>query len=402
MATRRSRSPHTGRRFRIRPVLAAVTGVCCGAVATMVALDPGTPSGQAFSASQAVRQEGPRPVPPPIERLPDVPGNAVPDSRDAAPAAPRQTGECTVDRLLVPSCGAWWGAAVSDFPQDQAVRDFEHKIGRPLAIYHDYHRGRKLFPTETDIAIAREPGRRRLLLLNWKPDDGESWAQVAAGSMDDHIDVLSRHIKRNFPERFWLAIHHEPEDEVRESPGSGYTATDFRNMFRHVVQRFRANGVDNAIFTVVFMAYSGYVIKPWYKKLYPGDDVVDWIGYDAYAFATTKTFSQLVDQAAPNEHKQGLEGFYRWSRRHFSDDKPMMLGEWGGSELSGDPGDKARLFRSLGRQIKNFPALKALVYWEHPNGPKFGDTRVDSSPMALQAYREIGRLPYFNPPVPPR
>ena len=98
---------------------------------------------------------------------------------------------------------------------------------------------------------SRNAPLRRILLLNWKPDIGRSWASVAAGSMDGQIDRLAAHIKATFPEKFFMVIHHEPEEEVRPAAGSGYTADDFRNMFRHVVKRFRADGVHNALFTVV-------------------------------------------------------------------------------------------------------------------------------------------------------
>ncbi|MFG2005616.1 glycosyl hydrolase [Spirillospora sp. NPDC048911] len=388
-----------------KPALAVVAGTSCGVAAVLVALNVGDGSGQAARVAQ-------RPDPRQASQSPIAAGPAATAEQDrdrgtatlpgSGRAATRPKKRCTVDKVLAPTCGAWWGAAVNTYPQPAALRAFERKIDRPVAVYHKYYRGKQVFPSRTDIALAREPGRRRLLLLNWKPDAGESWAKVASGSMDGHIDTLSAHIKRNFPERFWLAIHHEPEEEVRERPGSGYTAADYRAMFRHVVKRFRENGVDNAVFTMVYMGYSGYVVKPWFKATYPGNDVVDWIGFDAYADPSVKTFTHLVDRAAPAERRLGIAGFYRWARANLSSRKPLMLSEWGGTELSGDPRDKAELFRSIAREIKSYPALKALIYWDAKNGHKFGDTRVDASGQALQAYRALGRLPYFNPAVPKR
>ncbi|GAA2604897.1 hypothetical protein SMC26_11355 [Actinomadura fulvescens] len=385
-----------------KSALAVVTGASCAFAAALVALNLADGSGPATRAAAPWYQQ--------IHKAPIAAAGAAEKARNGdgarlssqERATTRPKARCTVNRVLAPSCGAWWGVAVNDYPQPKALRAFERKIDRSVAIYHRYYRGKKVFPSRTDIALAREPGRRRLLMLNWKPDAGESWARVASGSMDGHIDELSAHIKQKFPERFWLAIHHEPEEEVREQAGSGYRAADYRAMFRHVVKRFRRNGVDNVVFSMIYMGYSGYVVKPWFKTLYPGNDVVDWIGFDAYADPSVKTFAHLVDRAAPREHKLGIAGFYRWARKNLSNRKPLMLSEWGGTEMSGDPRDKAELFRSIARQIKSYPALKALIYWDAQNGHKFGNTRVDASDQSLRAYRKLGHMPYFNPPVPRR
>jgi hypothetical protein len=81
-----------------------------------------------------------------------------------------------------------------------ALVAFEEKTERHQDIYHAYHRGnRQLFPTKEEVAIAREPGRERILFLNWKPA-GASWAKIAKGdkATDAFLDRLARHIDRNF------------------------------------------------------------------------------------------------------------------------------------------------------------------------------------------------------------
>ncbi len=81
--------------------------------------------------------------------------------------------KCTVSSKLVPSCGAWWGVTpVIGARQDPAtaVQEFERKTGRSVDIYHGYHTGPELFPTAREISLTRGPGKRRMLILNWKPD----------------------------------------------------------------------------------------------------------------------------------------------------------------------------------------------------------------------------------------
>lgn len=365
----------------------------CGLVVSTVAL--GLPDG-------LVSRSDPMAVPPPVVVSPPAhPSTQVrhpePDPRALLRATRTMAPRCTVSAKLVPSCGAWWGVAPASFtatPRTQALRDFERKIDRPVDIYHAYHRGHEVFPTNEEIAIARDPGQRRILLLNWKPDWGRSWASVAAGSMDGHIDRLAAHIKAKFPEKFFMVIHHEPEEEVRPAPGSGYTADDFRAMFRHVVHRFRAEGVRNALFTVVFMGFDGWGRQPWFDRLYPGGDVVDWVGMDPYASAEMPDFARLVNQTT--DRGRGFPGFYNWSAK-MAKGKPLMIAEWG--VFSGHR-HKANFFKTVGAQFKRHPRIKAMVYFETPRGPFAGtqiDTRVDSSAASLAAFRKLSNEPQFMP-----
>jgi hypothetical protein len=320
-----------------------------------------------------------------------------PAPRKGLRAAYAEKAGCKVSAKLVPSCGAWWGVAPGAFtstPPTRALRDFERKIGRTVDIYHGYHRGTEIFPTREEMAIARQPGKPRILLLNWKPDWGRSWASVAAGSMDGHIDRLAAHIKANFREKFFLVIHHEPEEEVRPPAGSGYTAADFRKMFRHVVLRFRAKGVGNALFTPVFMGFEHWGVKPWFDQLYPGGDVVDWLGVDPYASAETRDFSHLVNLSTTKG--RGFPGFYNWAGQ-VAPRKPIMIAEWG--VFSSGP-HKPTFYKSVAAQLKQHPRVKALVYFETPDGPFSTfriDTRIDTDPAALAAFKAVSHDPQVNP-----
>jgi hypothetical protein len=309
--------------------------------------------------------------------------------------------KCAVSAKLVPSCGAWWGvtpAISSHGNPSAAVHAFERKIGRSVDIYHGYHAGTQLFPTASEIALTREPGRHRMLVLNWKPDVGRTWRQVAAGAMDAAIAREAAYLKANFRQKFWLVIHHEPEEEVRQTPGSGYTAADYRAMFRHVVGQFRAHGTRNALFTVVFMGFTGYMAKPWFKGLYPGDDVVDWVGFDPFAKSNIKDYANLVNKVAAAQQRLGFPGFYDYSARYFPS-KPLMLSEWAVLETPGDPARKPAFYRSVARQFADFPRVKILAYYDTThaaNMPDGGNTSIDATPAALRAFKALGARSEFN------
>jgi hypothetical protein len=318
------------------------------------------------------------------------------------PVEPAARRACRTGSRLVPTCGILWGVAPGARTEArgvQALAEFERKTGRHQAIFHAYHRGiRQVFPTEQEIAISREPGRKRILLLNWKPESA-TWAQIARGDRgtDEFLDRLATHIRQNYREKFFFAIHHEAEDQVREQAGSGYTARDYAAMFRHVVKRLRAKGAYNVVTVLVHMAYVPHTTKSWFQHMYPGNDVVDWIGFDTYSYSDPGyghgDFDELLNRRSAS--KPHWPGFYNWvTRRHPG--KPLMVAEWGVWFSKRNPDHMAEFYREVGDQISRFPKIKAMVHFETPANHKGQDSSVDSTPDALREYRRLGRLPVFQ------
>ncbi|MBU2668780.1 endoglucanase [Actinoplanes bogorensis] len=343
----------------------------------------------------------------------ELPATLAPQGR-MAPVADttqqRRGGHCYTGWNLVPTCGVLWGVAPGAHTESRgasALARFERKTGRHQAIYHAYHGGtRQLFPTEQEIAIAHQPGKRRILFLNWKPESA-SWAKIAKGDRrtDAFLDRLAVHIKKTFPEQFFFAVHHEGENDVRERAGSGYTAKDYAAMYRHVVKRLRAKGATNIVTVLVHMAYVPHAQKSWFNSMYPGDDVVDWIGLDTYAYSDPGyghgQFSQVFNRKLEGKGQRSWPGFYNWAiTRHRS--KPLMIAEWGVWSSKRNPSYKADFYRRLGSELRKFPRIKAMVQFETPSNQKGQDSRVDSTPAALSAYRKLGNLPLFQVAVTPR
>jgi hypothetical protein len=307
----------------------------------------------------------------------------------------------------VPTCGVLWGVAPGAFTDKrgiQALAAFEAKTERHQDIYHAYHRGqRQLFPTKEEIAIARQPGRERILFLNWKPA-GVSWAKIAKGDpkTDAFLDRLAAHIDKTFPEQFFFTVHHEAEDNVKEKKGSGYEAEDYAAMYRHVIQRLRAHGVHNAVTVLVHMAYVPHTSEAWFEKMYPGDSVVDWIGFDTYAYSDPGyghgDFAELLNRRS--ESKPTWPGFYNWAQEKHPG-KPLMVAEWGVWSSKRNPDHKAEFYREVGKQIGQFPNIRALIHFDTPHNQEGRDSRVDTTPAALAAYRRLGHLPIFNVDVEP-
>lgn len=428
-----SRRPSHRRRparglVRAHPVLAAVIAVvtALGGAAVVTGTVGGFTAGRRAGLSlPAERAAGPPAGPGSSDGGRTGPQQPAPSASGAPTAAPSAsasavaratapttagataTGEapravpagCRVTDRLVPTCGRLWGVApgaYTDLPPTEALAGFEEKTGRPADILHVYHRGDDLFPTRDEQAAAEQGGQRRLILANWKVAWGTTWADVAGGGQDERIDRLSEHLRRNVSGPFYLAVHHEPENDVSTDPESGMTAGDYAAMFRHTVERLRANGVGNAVFVMIYMAYEQWCVQPWFDELWPGDDVVDWVGFDPYLFAEPATyghgdFDHLVNRTSD---PQRWPGFYTWVTRTHGD-KPLMIAEWGVFEYASDPSKKAWIYSTVADQLAKYPAIRALVYFDSPDAPK-GDTRPDSSAEALTAYRRLAGSSHFD------
>ncbi|GGK83067.1 CBM96 family carbohydrate-binding protein [Mangrovihabitans endophyticus] len=308
---------------------------------------------------------------------------------------------CVTGALLVPSCGVLWGAAAGGFttaPRDEALRDWEALTGRTASIFHAYHKGDQKFPTAAEIAMTRDPEHPRVLLLNWKVAYGSTWAKVAAGEQDERIDNWAAYVKANYPDqKFFLALHHEPENDVQPWAGSGMTAKDYAAMYRHVIQRLRADGVTNAVNVVAYMGNEKWMAQSWWGDLYPGDDVVDWMGLDSYVSAEPGyyhygDFGDLLDR----EPSGGGTGWYDWAVANHAS-KPIMVAEWGVYHRLSAPYDKAPAFRTVVPELKEHPQVKAIVYFDTPKDDS-GDRNiaVDSTQSSLTAFRELAADPMFE------
>jgi hypothetical protein len=310
---------------------------------------------------------------------------------------------CTTDARLVPSCGVLWGAAAGGFsstPRDVALKEWEQTTGRTSTIFHAYHKGDETFPTKAEIAMTTDSAKPRVLFLNWKVayGTGNTWATVAAGKQDARIDKWSTNLKATFGAKFFLALHHEPENDVKPTAGSGMTAKDYAAMYRHVILRLRANGVTNVVNVIALMGNEKFLGASWWTDLYPGDDVVDWIGLDSYLNAEVGgyhygDFADLLDRGPVTN--TGL-GFYDWAvAKHPS--KPIMLAEWGVYHSTTKPADKAAVFNTVLPELKKRPAVKAIVDFDAAADDE-GDRNIaiNSSPASLAAFKKIAADPIFN------
>ncbi|MEV4704331.1 DUF7594 domain-containing protein [Actinoplanes sp. NPDC049316] len=370
------------------PVLLVTTGAAATSPATPVAQPaPVEPAPAAPPAAPAEETAPPAPPATPVE------------DEDMPPPPAPATGDCVTGKLLVPSCGVLWGAAAGGFtsaPRDAALKDWEKLSGRTASIFHTYHKGDEPFPTKAEMAMARDTARPRVLLMNWKIAYGSTWAKVAKGEQDARIDRFAARVKASFPEKFFLVLNHEPENDVVARAGSGWEAKDFAAMYRHTIERLRAKGVTNAINVMAYMGNEKWMAQSWWKDLYPGDDVVDWMGLDSYVSAEKGyyhygMFADLLDRKAPNGPT-----FYDWATtKHPA--KPLMVAEWGVYHRVGKVTDKTAGFQSVLPELKKRPNIKAVVYFDTSHDDEGDrDISIDSTKANLAAFRALAADKIFD------
>ncbi|WP_243082412.1 glycosyl hydrolase [Streptomyces sp. 891-h] len=360
----------THRHERIRAAL------CAGAVATgLLASCTVLPVGAPGSATGT----GPRPATGPDERpaRPPTPSASTPaPSASASPASPSAP---------VPAEDPLVGAFLGSGPEGvHRIRGMEHWLGGTRL-----RAGRTYLPGRlwTDIegrpdflapwARWRHAAPGRLLVLNVPMADhnepGLPDRRVrallragAAGRFDRHYRTLANRL-----------VHQRLEDTVLvlgwEMNGTTYThrcgpdPVAWKAYWRRIVTTMRS--VPGQRFRFDFAPSRGRDAIPW-TRCYPGDDVVDVLGMDAYDQPAGMSFYQQVREP------YGLQAHVDFAARHR---KPVSYPEWGLFRN----GDNAEYVRGMLAWMDRYRPLYQTVSDYCPHGV----WRCRDNPASSAAYR---------------
>lgn len=311
-------------------------------------------------------------------------------------------GKCRPTELLEPPCGAWFGAFV---PHDRdnledKVRAYEERVGRTLDIVYTYHdmslpegarrEGQLLSREEQRV------GEDRMLLLSWESKwwggteaQQPTWKEIAAGELDETvIDVQARRIKE-YGERTGKKVFLSFDLEMDTRTPDNGTPAEYVRAHRHIHDRFERLGVDNVVWTWIVTGYLNHADL--LERMYPGDEYVDWVGYNQYNYYRchrTGWLSFAQTQTATHE----------WIRENISGDKPLMLSEFGTAVDSARPDRQAEWYADVPRVLKRLEGVKAALQWNHRDpGP-----HCDLALAGDAAWRSLGEAvadPYLNQPT---
>jgi hypothetical protein len=299
-----------------------------------------------------------------------------------------------VSAKLVPREGAWWGEYHT---WDAALyTSRETLVGRKFDIAKFYVDWDAVFPGSEGAGL-RDSGH--ILFYGWETQIFNTgtrtcWSDIAAGVHDAYIDARIADIKA-FGKPLFMSFETEPEANIGvcNRATKGGTAAEYVAAYRHVHDRFRAKGVTNVVWVVHWMGWSGHYTL--YPQIWPGDDYVDWVGWDPYNWYTchNNSWHDFTATAKP---------FYDWLNTnsgpgHNYSFKPYMLSEFGTREDPAVPTRKGDYFRNLPAQLKALPKLKAVLYWDMPdNSGTECNWRIDTSTDSLHGFKAAGSDPYLN------
>jgi hypothetical protein len=158
----------------------------------------------------------------------------------------------------------------------------------------------------------------------------------------------------------------------------------FRDAYRHIINLFQVQNVKN-ITWVFHVDAKPEPEESWNNMAayYPGDNYIDWLGISMYGAQvpgeTWWDFTEIMDGAYAEVTA-------------LSPEKPVCLLEFGVID-DAQTGDKASWIKNAFVTIKSgrYPRLKAISYWHETftnDDGSLTNLRLDSSPVALKAYRD--------------
>lgn len=227
------------------------------------------------------------------------------------------------------------------------------------------------------------------------PNGYQGFIDVLNGKHDDYIDRFAEDLKA-FKNPVLMRFLHEFN-------GNWYVWSGNKNgkasggpqqvvaVWKYVVDRFKAKGAVNAKWLWVPHGPSiDLSPETWnhVSNYWPGDSYVDWIGLDGYNFYP-------VD---PWGGERPFRDFDNCFRKLYDDcarlgEQPMMIAEFGTGEFQYGAIQKADWISDAFTKIKtDYPRIKIFTWF---NINKELDWRVNSSPEALEAFKEALKDPYY-------
>jgi beta-mannanase len=209
-------------------------------------------------------------------------------------------------------------------------------------------------------------------IVTWDPMTASgpiNLPDIVAGQYDGYLRTSAQVVKA-FARPVLIRFDHE-----MNLPNAGADPAIFVAAWRHVVNVFREVGAANAQF--VWSPNVDCTGQCPFTSYFPGDPWVDWVGLDGYN--------------AGSNNWQSLEAVFASSYRTLSrlTSRPMMIAETASAESGGS---KATWIRTglLDTVAGEFPRIRMVVWFDRL---KERDWRVNSSPSALAAFRDVLQSP---------
>ena len=217
---------------------------------------------------------------------------------------------------------------------------------------------------------------REELGLPLKKDQNKNGLKdIINGDYDYYIDKWAADLK-DFGEIVFIRLGHEMNDPYRYPWGpQNNKPEDFIAAWQYVVNRFKEQKVDNAIW--VWSPHPAYLL---YNEYYPGSEFVDWVGVGALNYGTVALWSKWWSFD---------EIFGDYYDRLAAFGKPIVITEFGSLAVGGQR-DKwyEQAFTNL---PEKYPELKAVLFYNNSNDnttlSKSLDWSLNNDTLSLKAIK---------------
>lgn len=184
-----------------------------------------------------------------------------------------------------------------------------------------------------------------------KQPNKQGLIDVANGDYDFYIDQWATDLKE-FKEIVFIRLGHEMNDPYRYPWGpQNNKPEDFIAAWRHVVDRFRKQNVDNVVW--VWSPHPAYYL---YGEYYPGDGYVDWVGVGALNYGNVALWSQWWS------FKRIFGDYYNWLA---SFNKPIAITEFSCLDVGGKRNEWYT--DALDSLPEKYPLLKSVIFYNNDN-----------------------------------
>ncbi|GLU46900.1 hypothetical protein Nans01_12510 [Nocardiopsis ansamitocini] len=302
---------------------------------------------------------------------------------------------CDVTEILEPSCGVWWGVS----PYRNNVAGLERAAGRPMDIVYTWHGiDQRNFPTAKERAFANE-GRYLHVNVEARRFDQNGhpplrYRQITRGQFDGPLRAQARQIA-DLGLPVFVTFDHEADANKRYNTRG--TPDQFVQAWQHVVDVYRDYGADNAIFVWNVTGYPGNFAR--LPGLWPGNDYVDWISWEAYNMTGCPHQPRWKHVQS---FEEAMAPMYEWIQeqgpRHGIDpDKPVMIGEAGTVPIPGNPRATQEWYAEIPDVLRKYERVRAVKFWDNTLGPTC-DFRLLNNRYARAGFVQAGQDEYVNLP----
>lgn len=294
------------------------------------------------------------------------------------------------DRIMPPIDGGFLGAWANDAlgsGQVGPIASLEKTLGHKLDIHLTYWQfddpAKPFVEVATDPAVLDDLAKGRIPLISWGcSNQGTTFQEIADGKYDKKYVIPGAAAVKSLKARVFIRLSWEFNNLLANptaTRGNGcFTPANYHNLaaeeaefiayFRHIVDKFREQGVDNVTWIWCPEVNEDAMNKFPVADFYPGDAYVDWIAGDSYD-KTTEPVRGFVAIWTPF-----WNAFHKYR-------KPMMIAETGELNNATDAFTQSKFFNDAAAalipggifNLNPLERIAAFVYFDEKSKNKRGD-----------------------------